>query len=127
MNGDETPERPLIAVAAEAKRRQAEVRAVDQVLDGDLSAKERAYVDGVRKHTSERLAVLTAEIEERVEAAVQDDPSRTEEILFTTTEGGDWNRIRAHSVRMPDGAEWDAVNGWRTAVPPSLTFPCKGD
>ena len=38
----------------------------------------------------------------------------TETIKFAHVEGGVWSKIEAHSLEMPDGSRWDAVNGWTT-------------
>lgn len=32
-------------------------------------------------------------------------------------EGGDWELFKAHTMVMPDGSTWDAVNGWRCTAP----------
>lgn len=41
------------------------------------------------------------------------------DIKYTQVEGGHWNVLAVHSFEMPDGKQWDAVNGWRK----QLTFP----
>lgn len=34
-------------------------------------------------------------------------------IKVTLTEGGPWFAVTIHSLEMPRGAQWDALNGWR--------------
>lgn len=47
----------------------------------------------------------------------------TEDLPDTATlkvaqeEGGEWFRLRIHSLEMPDGTQWDVKNGWRD-IPP---------
>jgi hypothetical protein len=38
-------------------------------------------------------------------------------IKLALEEGGDWFEILVHSLEMPRGAQWDAVNGWRANGP----------
>ena len=39
--------------------------------------------------------------------------SKLAKIIYTTEEGGGWIVAKVHSFRLPNGATWDAVNGWR--------------
>lgn len=34
-------------------------------------------------------------------------------LFYTIEEGGEWREMRAHSIKLPTGQEYDAVNGWR--------------
>jgi hypothetical protein len=42
-------------------------------------------------------------------------------IKVTITEGGDWFAVDIHSLEMPGGAQWDALNGWRSGAEKVLT------
>jgi hypothetical protein len=41
-------------------------------------------------------------------------------IRVTHQEGGDWVDLVIHSLQMPNGAEWDELNGWRSFTPSPL-------
>jgi len=43
-------------------------------------------------------------------------------LKYTTQEGGDWKTIRFHSLEMPDGRQWDCVNGWRKTGRPTAPW-----
>lgn len=49
-----------------------------------------------------------------------DTHTKRADIKYTVNEGDDWRLLTVHSVETPDGAQWDAVNGWRK---PNIYFP----
>ncbi len=44
--------------------------------------------------------------------------SKKVEIAFQDVEGTPWKSFFIHSIQLPNGAVYDAVNGWRRNCPP---------